>query len=649
MKVNDLAKELNISIRELSEFFKIHNFRVNIRQNPKLTPQKVQEIKKLYARVINKNKIPQNVELEGRQVSVTSVNVTLGALIKTLGLTLSDVMQFILKSGRLLNINSEINKVFIDELAEHFNLEVTYEMDQKKHDTVIKDTFLKVEEKEIEHHIDQLQIRPPVIAIMGHVDHGKTLLLDTIRKTNVVDKESGGITQHIGAYQIQKNNQKLTFLDTPGHQAFTSLRARGAQITDITILVVAADDGVKPQTEEAIHHAKAAGVPIIVAINKIDKPDIDLDRCKQQLSEHDLLSEDWGGKTVMVPISAKTGKGIDDLIDMIILTADMLELKAIHHGPGTAVVIESNLSKQKGAIATLLVKSGKLSVGDFFVVGHQMGKVKAMFNDLNEKVTHGYPGDPIEILGCAKVPLPGQFLESKLNEKACREAIEKMDISPFRPNITLENVANKIGKGELEQLNIIIKTDVNGSLEAITSMLNNVENKKVPLNIIHAATGEITESDVSLSLASNAVVVGFCVSINPDAEKLGIKNGISVKTYRIIYELVDDITAILKGMMKKEYEFIEIGRAEVRELYKFSKTGVIAGSYVLSGKINKKGEIALLRGKEELFRGKLNSLRRFKDDVKEVVEKYECGIVIEKCADIKQNDIVVCYEKREVI
>ena len=457
----------------------------------------------------------------------------------------------------------------------------------------LKETLQALDAKQQESGGNNLSIRPPIITIMGHVDHGKTKLLDTIRSSNVVAKEAGGITQHIGAYQVQHNGNKLTFLDTPGHEAFTSLRARGAQITDIAILVVAADDGIMPQTLEALNHAKAAEVPIIVAINKMDKPEADADRVKQQLSQHNLVAEDWGGDTQMVPISALKGEGLDDLLEIITLNAEVLELNADATCLAKSVVIESNLSQKRGPIATVIVKSGTLKVGDHFVVGNKYGKVRAMFNDHGDSVRTAEPGAPVEILGISDVPSPGEIMEVHPTEKAAKAAqstVSERAQSASLRTVSLETLSQQIEEGSIRKLNLLVKADVNGSLEAIIASIEQIPTDEVSIHILHANTGAITENDVSLASASNAFIVSFGVPVSQDIKNQAENAGITIKEYTVIYNIIDDVKRAVEGMFKVEYEESQLGMAEVREMFKFSKVGVIAGCNVQNGMI-KRGRV----------------------------------------------------------
>jgi len=646
MKVQDLAKELGKKTTDLMTFLGEMGIKAKS-SSAVLDFDTVAQIRDLF-----KNEAKEVVEVsdEPEVVVFDRLHLTVKELAELTGKRLPDVMKAFLMKGLMVNLNSEVDINTAIDIAKDFNVIIKSEIDEDDAPPTIRENLDKIIEDEKGGDPEKLITRPPVITIMGHVDHGKTLLLDTIRKSNVISGESGGITQHIGAYQVEVKGHKLTFLDTPGHAAFTALRARGAQVTDISILVVAADEGLKPQTIEALSHAKAANVPIIVAINKMDKPDADPERVKQQLSEYDLLAEEWGGTTVMVPISAKANTGIDELLDMIILVSDMLELKAVAEGPAKGVVIESRLSRKKGPIATILVKTGHLRVGDNFVIDSGMGKIRALLNDLGEKIEDAKPGDPVEILGISEVPQPGSILEVYPTEKECREVVEERRLvqaqvaSKTIKSVSLETMSQQIEEGEIIKLNLIVKADVNGSLEAILNSIEQIPSKDITINIIHSATGPINENDIMLARASSALVFGFHLTITPEAQKLAEAEGIEFKLYEIIYEIVDDIQKVIVGLFKPEYEEVEMGRVEVRELFKFSKVGTIAGCYVQSGKITRTAQVRVFRGKKEVFNGKLQSLKRFSEDTKEVGTNFECGVVLDGFATLEVGDILVPYE-----
>lgn len=494
--------------------------------------------------------------------------------------------------------------------------------------------------------------RPPVITVMGHVDHGKTSLLDAIRKSNVTSREAGGITQHIGAYQVNYQGKKIVFLDTPGHEAFTAMRARGAQVTDVAILVVAADDGVMPQTIEAINHAKAAKVPIIVAINKMDRPGANPDHVKQQLAEHELIPEDWGGDTIMVPVSAHQKTGIPELLEMILLVAEMQELKANPNLPAHGTIIEAQLDKGRGPVATVLVQRGTLSIGDTIIAGTAYGKVRAMINDRGEKVKKALPSTPVEVLGLNEVPMAGDILDST-DEKTARSVAEKRlakrrsEEIQQNAKVSLDDIFQRIQEGELKELNIVVKADVQGTIEALKSSLSNIKNDEVKVVVVHSGVGSITESDVMLASAANALIIGFNVRPDANARKAAEIEKVDVRTYRVIYDAINDVEAAIKGMLAPKFKEVIQGRVEVRQLITISKL-LIAGCYVLEGKVTNSSKVRVVRDGIVVHEGEIDSLRRFKDDVKEVVAGFECGITLDKFRDIKEGDIFEVYSMEEV-
>ena len=500
----------------------------------------------------------------------------------------------------------------------------------------------------------KLKPRAPIVTMMGHVDHGKTSLLDMIRKTKVADKEAGGITQHIGAYEVMLPKGSVTFLDTPGHAAFTAMRARGANATDIVVLVVAADDGIMPQTIEAIDHARAAGVTIVVAINKIDKQNINLDKVKKQLAEHNLTPEDWGGKTITVGVSAKTGQGIDSLLEMLLLEAELLELKANPEKPATGIVIEAELSKGKGPIATVLVSSGTLKIGDMVMVGLNYGKIKAMLDDKSRRVTEAGPAKPVEILGLSGVPQAGEKFYVIADEKKVRDIVatrqmnaENKKLAGKTSKITLEELYNKVKVGEVKELKIVIKADVQGSLEAIKDSLEKLSTDEVKLSVIHSQVGDINESDVMLASASNAIIIGFHVNATTEAKALAKQEEVEIRIYSIIYEIVNEIQAAMEGMLEPVIEETFLGRAEVRQVFNVSKAGVVAGCFISKGRIPRDAVCKLIREKEILYKGKMSSLKHFKDDLKEAKEGFECGISL-GFKDIQKGDLIEAIEVRKV-
>ncbi len=497
--------------------------------------------------------------------------------------------------------------------------------------------------------------RPPVVCVMGHVDHGKTSLLDAIRNTHVTDKEAGGITQHIGAYVVSINGQKITFLDTPGHEAFTAMRMRGANATDIAILVVAADDGVMPQTVEAINHAKAAGTEIIVAVNKIDKPSANVEKVKQELSEYELIPEDWGGSTIFVPVSAHSGDGIDELLEMILLTAEVGELKANPKRKARGLVIEAELDKGKGPVATILVQKGTLQVGDFIAAGSCSGKVRAMMDDKGRRVKEAGPSTPVEILGLSDVPNAGEILVALDNDKEAKQFAETFVsegknklLEDTKAKMSLDDLFTQIKAGNLKELPIVVKADVQGSVEAVKQSLVKLSNEEVIVKVIHGGVGAINESDVTLASASNAIIIGFNVRPDATAKAIAEQEGVDLRLYRVIYQAIEDVEAAMKGMLDPVYEEKVIGHGEVRQTFKASGIGTIAGSYVLDGIFQRGCKVRITREDEQIFEGPLASLKRFKDDVKEVKAGYECGLVFQDFNDVKEEDKVEAYIMVEV-
>ena len=496
--------------------------------------------------------------------------------------------------------------------------------------------------------------KPAVVTVMGHVDHGKTSLLDCIRKAKVTETEAGGITQHIGAYTVNINNEKITFLDTPGHEAFTAMRARGAQITDIVILVVAADDGIMPQTKEAINHCKAAKVPMIVAINKMDRPGANPDKVKQELTEHGLVSEDWGGDTICVPVSAHTKEGIDTLLEMVLITAEMLELKADSSRRAKGTVVEGKLDKGRGPLATLLVQNGTLNTGDSIIVGSTYGRIRAMFDDKGKKIKSAGPSIPVEVLGLSEVPAAGDRFNVVKDEKTARNMAEarkaKSREEHFQSSnrVSMENLYSQIQEGSVKELGVIVKADVQGSVEAVRQSLEKLSTDNVKVRVLHSGVGAITETDVILAAASNAIIIGFNVRPDNNAASIGEKENVEIKTYRIIYDALDDIKAAMVGMLDPVYKEVVLGRVEIRQIYKVSNVGTIAGSYVLNGKITRSSSIRVLRNGIVITESTLASLKRFKDDAKEVAAGYECGLSIEKFNDLKEGDIIEAFIMEEV-
>lgn len=570
--------------------------------------------------------------------------IVVSELASRLKVTATEVIKKLMGLGVMASINEVIDFDTASLVAEELGAKVE------------KEVIVTIEERLItdeEDPEDSLEERCPVVVVMGHVDHGKTSILDRIRNANVAEGEAGGITQHIGAYQVYYNNKKITFLDTPGHEAFTSMRARGANITDIAILVVAADDGIMPQTVESINHAKAAGVSIIVAINKMDKEGANADKVKQELTEHSLVVEEWGGDVIAVPVSAKTGMGIDDLLENILLVAEVKELKANPNKAAKGTVIEAKLDKGKGPTATVLVQGGTLHQGDVIIAGTSVGRVRTMTNDKGKKIEKAGPSTPVEITGLAEVPSAGDTFNAVADEKLARELVEqrkhqaKEEIFKQYQKVTLDNLFSQISEGEMKELPIIVKADVQGSVEAVKQSLEKLSNEEVRVKVIHGAVGAVSESDVMLANASNAIIVGFNVRPDPVAKESAERDGVDIRLYRIIYDAIEEITTAMKGMLAPKYREVETARVEVRQVYKISNVGNVAGSYVLSGKVGRNNEIRVVRDGIVIAEDKMSSLKRFKDDVKEVPEGYECGITLEKFTDIKEGDIFEAFYMEE--
>ena len=572
--------------------------------------------------------------------------LTIKELAEKMKLQPAAVVKTLFLKGTIVTVNQEINFDTAEEIALEFNCICEHEV---KVDVIAE--LLKEDEEDP----STLVPRPPVVCVMGHVDHGKTSLLDAIRSTNVTSREAGGITQHIGAYTVEINGQQITFLDTPGHEAFTAMRMRGAQSTDIAILVVAADDGVMPQTVEAINHAKAANIDIIVAVNKIDKPNANVEKVKQELVEYGLVAEDWGGETIFAPVSAHTKEGIDNLLEMILLTAEMRELRANPDRRARGLVIEAQLDKGRGPVATLLVQKGTLHVGDAVAAGSCFGKIRAMIDDKGRKIKEAGPATPVEILGLNDVPGAGEIFVSPASEKEARTFAETFIregrvklLDDTKSKLSLDDLFSQIKAGNVKELGLIVKADVQGSVEAVKQSLLKLSNDEVVIKIVHAGVGAINESDVTLASASNAIIIGFNVRPDNMAREVADREKVDVRLYRVIYQAIEDIEAAMKGMLDPIYEEKIIGHAEIRQTYKASGVGTIAGSYVLDGMITKASKVRVTRDGEQIYEGPLASLKRFKDDVKEVKAGYECGIVLEKFNDIKELDQIEAYIMVEV-
>ena len=571
--------------------------------------------------------------------------ITVGELASRMKKTAVEVIKCLLKNGVMATVNQTIDF----DTAEFVAVELGCKVE--------REVVVTIEEKLFDDHedtADELVTRPPVVVVMGHVDHGKTSLLDYVRHAKVAAGEAGGITQHIGAYTVKINGQPITFLDTPGHAAFTEMRARGAMCTDIAILVVAADDGIMPQTIEAINHAKAANIPIIVAVNKMDKHGANPDRILTQLTEHGLTPAEWGGETEVCKISAKTGMGIDDLLETVILTAEMQELKANPNRAGKGSVIEARLDKTRGPIATLLVQNGTLHQGDIIIAGTAVGRVRVMTNDKGQQVKDAGPSIPVEITGLTEVPTPGDEFSAVADERMARQLVEqrkqkiKDDLNKLNQKVTLESLFSKLKEGEMKELNLIVKADVQGSAEAVKASLEKLSNEEVRVKVIHAGVGAINESDILLASTSNAIVVGFNVRPNEQAQAAAKRDKVDMRMYRVIYDAINEIGDAMKGMLAPKYREVVIGHAEVRQTYKVSSVGTVAGCYVKDGKITRDAQVRVLRDNIVIHEGVLGSLQRFKDSVKEVAQNYECGMSIDKFNDIKEGDIFECFVMEQI-
>ncbi len=590
-------------------------------------------------------KAEEKVEEQIKVITI-SESLTIKELADKMKIQPSVIIKKLFLQGQIVTLNSEIS--FED--AE--NIAIEYEIICEKEVKVdVIEELLKEEEEDA----STMVARPPVICVMGHVDHGKTSLLDAIRKTNVTDKEAGGITQAIGAYTVRVKDQKITFLDTPGHEAFTAMRMRGANSTDIAVLVVAADDGVMPQTVEAINHAKAAGIEIIVAVNKIDKPNANIDRVKQEMTEYELIPVDWGGSTEFVPVSAKSGEGIENLLETILLTAEIMELKANPDRNARGLVIEAELDKGRGPVATVLVQKGTLHVGDFISAGASHGKVRAMIDDKGRRVKEAKPSTPVEILGLSDVPSAGEVFIVHENDKSAKSYAEtylaqhkEEMLADTKTRMSLDDLFNQIQEGNLKELNLIVKADVQGSVEAVKQSLMKLSNEEVVVKCIHGGVGAINESDVSLASASSAIIIGFNVRPDATAKTVAEREGVDVRLYKVIYQAIEDIEAAMKGMLDPIFEEKVIGHAEVRQIFKASAIGNIAGSYVLDGEFQRGCKIRIRRGDEQIYEGNLASLKRFKDDVKEVKAGFECGLVFDGFDKMQELDVVEAYIMVEV-
>lgn len=673
IRVHQLAKELNISNEKVIEYLTKKKVKVKnhfsaldegtVTMVKKMIEKESERTKARAIRPVKESKragkkpekivgvvkeegVGEDIESEPEEVEIPKEKIEIheGASVKdfaeAIGKPPNDLIKMMIALGEMVTINQPISHEAIDVLAEELHLEVE---------------ILTVEEEEEEIIDDEasLKPRPPIVTVMGHVDHGKTLLLDAIRETDVVSGEAGGITQHIGAYQVEHGGKPVTFIDTPGHEAFTAMRARGAAVTDIAVLVVAADDAVMPQTVEAIDHAKAAGVPIIVAINKMDKPEANPDKVRKELSEHQLIAEDWGGDTVFVEVSAKQRTNINDLVDMVILVADIGDLKANPDALASGVVVEARLDKGRGPVASVLIQRGTLKVGDPIVIGKVFGKVRAMLDDKGKHLKEAKPAQPVEILGLSSVPAPGDKLRVYEEEKMARQVAEEREVKArlarhSRTRVSLDDLFERIKEGEIQDLNIVIKADTQGTVEAVKESLEKIDQEEVRINVIHKGTGAISESDVMLAAASNAIVIGFNVRPTIGAKDMSERETVDVRTYRVIYKVIEDIKAARVGLLAPQYEERDVGYVEVRETFKVPKIGLIAGCYVSQGEVSRDSLARLVREGTVVYEGKVSSLRRFKDDAKNVKEGFECGVSLENFQDIKVGDVIEIYEMIEI-
>ncbi len=587
---------------------------------------------------------PEPVKIE--KAVMTAEKITVKDLSERIGKPVSEIIKKLLMLGIFANINNELDFDTAQLICTEFEIELELKLAETAEDAL--------EAEDVEDKEEDLEHRPPVVTIMGHVDHGKTSLLDYIRKTRVTAGEAGGITQHIGAYTVDLHGEKITFLDTPGHEAFTAMRARGAQATDIAILVVAADDGVMPQTVEAINHAKAAGVQTIVAINKMDKPTADPDRIRQELTKYELVDEEWGGDTIIVPVSAHTGQGVDQLLEMILLVAEVQDYKANPNRKARGVIVEARLDKGRGPVANVLIKNGTLNVGDTIIAGTAYGRVRAMVNDRGERVKQAFPSDPVEVIGFNDVPEAGDILsavdDDSLSRKVAEERKDKAKAALIKAQskTTLDDLFNQISEGQLKELNLIIKADVQGSVEAVKQSLERLSNNEVKVKAIHGGVGAITETDVILASASNAIIIGFNVRHDTSVRDVAEREKVDIRLYRVIYSAIEDIEAAMKGMLAPKFKENVLGRCRVRQTFKVSGVGTVAGCYVTDGKIQRNASVRLLRDNIVIHEGKIDSLKRFKDDVKEVATGYECGLGIEGYNDVKENDEIECFIMEEV-
>lgn len=642
VKLFDLARELGMSNNDLMSTLKDLGIQAD-RHTSVLDDATASLVREMLSQ-------DKSVAKQGRTIEIGQ-SISVRDLADAMGVSTGDVQKRLLEMGTLASLNQQIGADVAEKIAEKFAYQV--KIVQKKDQKDVKAQKLAPQAKS--KHPSKLVPRPPVVTIMGHVDHGKTTLLDTIRKTHVTAQEFGGITQHIGAYQVEVQNKKITFLDTPGHEAFTAMRARGASVTDIAILVVAADDSVMPQTIEAIDHARAAEVPIIVAINKVDKADANVDKTKQQLAERGLVSEDWGGDTIMVPLSAKQGQGIDQLLEMILLVAEMAELKADASASNVAGhVVEAKVEPGRGPVATVLIERGTLKIGSPVVAGEAYGKVKAMFDDKGNRVTKAGPATPVEVLGLSQAPLAGDVLEGVKDDRQARQIAEKriqesrQERMAAETKITLEDLYKQIKEGEVKELNIILKADVQGTEEAVRQSLEKIEHEEVRVKVIHSGVGDVSESDILLASASNAIAIGFNVKVDPRAIDMADAEHVEVRTYNIIYELINDVKSAMSGLLEPVIEEVHLGVAEVRALFRVPRVGIVAGCYVTEGKIVRGTNMRVTRKNEVVFDGKLDNLKHLKEDVREMAAGFECGISSDSFTDYQVEDLIECYTTKAV-
>ncbi len=660
LRVYELAKQVGIPSKKLISILKDLDIGVKSHMNTidsetaKLVKDLIEEeSEKGKQKSTQKPDIEEDIHLKNKEKEEKEIqrkSITIGdrISIKDLGNSMEikpvKIIKKLINYGLMVNINEDIDFKLAKKLADEFGFDVKTEKTQDQNSMIA----------EICDDPKKMKPRPPIVTVMGHVDHGKTSLLDAIRQTSVTTQEAGGITQHIGASEVGIDGNKIVFLDTPGHEAFTSLRARGAKVTDIAILVVAADDGVMPQTIEAVNHAKSAGVPIIVAINKMDKSTANPDRIKQQLAEYDLIPEEWGGQTIFVNVSAKAKTGIEQLLEMTLLVAEMSELKANYACKARGVIIEAKLDKGRGPIATILIQQGTLRIGNGIVAGTAYGKVRALFNSYGKRIKSAKPSAPVEVLGLSEVPIAGDILITVSSEKEAKEIAEnhvnaKRESDFTTPKrISLDQLFEKFQKGEVKDLRLIIKADAQGSIEALKQALEKCSSTEIKIDIIHGGVGAITESDVMLASASDAIIIGFNVRPDANSRKIIEKEKVDVRTYRIIYDVIDDILSAMKGMLEPKYKEVVLGQAEIRTLFKVPAIGMVAGCFVTEGKIVRNSQVRVIRQGIIVYEGKIVSLKRFKDDVREVTSGYECGIGLEKFNDIKEHDILEAFTMKPV-